>query len=457
MPKSFIAHVGKAVIGLAAWGAFTTASVAHDCVAEMHYTAEGKIQLELGNNFAKKTAQTLVPLENVQIRLRRDKHPGSELTSTTVSTDKDGNYIAHGCFARDTNGVLTGGKDIEITIQARFRSDELKLRDANLLDNEWHTVGRYKDRDGGTNDVGVRTYNRAGNITAPEYDELAQIWWLYSREMDRFAKRGAGITKRVTVTYPHNAPRDAATAYAVGRDIFLGSDDGPHDKDEPVVMIHELFHAWHATRLSGDFTSGCILDAHHQPASSWASSRCSGFSEGLAQAGARYLMDRHYRTAVSAPASIATMRRPGNNFPWSPLRTLDDVERTDTGWENIFRYLFAQNEWAPNGLTPSYAACSAKDVKLFELLRALQDENFSLPGATLREVLRILERQVDGFDRRDSDIYEMVLDPANRDVDAMQARVDNEFCKLNQEVRDTVDTGLNAGDLQQLGGDAIKR
>ena len=60
---------------------------------------------------------------------------------------------------------------------------------------------------------------------------------------------------------------------------------------------------------------------------------------------------------------------------------------------------------------------------------------------------------MDDFDRRDSDIYEMVIDPANRDVAAMQARVDDEFCVLKAVVRD--DVGTNIG-IRPITGGAVR-
>ena len=379
MLRVLSSRIGAATIGLVACGMLGTEASAHNCVGEMHYTAEGKLQVELGSNFSSKTGVSLEPIRDVEVRLRRDNRPGSELTSNVVTTNESGNYKAHGCFARDTNGILAGGSPIEITIQARFRSDDLKLRNANLIDSNWHTVGRFTDRDGGTNDVGVRTYNRSGNVIDQEFDTQAQIWWLYKRELDRFTARGVDIPGRVTVTFPHNSPFFTAnTGFAMGRDLFLGADDGPNNPEEPDTMIHELGHAVHTTHFSGDVVSGCLIDAHHQPASNWRSSRCSGFSEGLSEAGSEYLLDRHYSTPVESPASIARMRNPGNSFPFRVLRSLDDVERTDVGWMNFFRYLFQADEWDPNGLT-ARPGCTATDVKFFQLVRALEAENFALP------------------------------------------------------------------------------
>lgn len=442
MPKKITHRATAAAIGLVAL--ISTPAFGHNCVGEMHYTAEGKLQLELGRNLANRTGISLEPMRDIQVRLRRDGRPGSELTSNVVSTDENGNYKAHGCFARDTNGILAGGDPITITIQARLRSDDLKLRDANLIDSDWHTVGRFTDRDGGTNDVGVRTYNRAGNIIDGEYDTQAQIWWLYKRELERFDKRGLGIPGRVSVTFPHNAPRDPDGAYMIGRDIFLGADDGPNNTREPDTQLHEAVHLLHVEHLKGDFSPGCIADAHHQPASNWRSSRCSGFSEGLAEAGSKFLLDRHYNENLVSnappPVSVAQMRNPGGFWPATPLRSLDDVERTDVGWENFFRYLIQGDEWGPNGLT-ARAGCSATDVKFFQLIRALRDENFNMNSATIRDVLRVLERQIDGFERRDSDIYEMVADPSNTNLAAMQDRVTNEFCALTPVVRDNINTG----------------
>lgn len=447
---------------------FPSVVLAHDCVGEMHYTAEGKIELRLGTNFARRTGLSVEPMNDIEVRLRRDNRPGSELTSNTVSTDQNGNFKAHGCFARDTNGILGGGNPIEITVQARFRSDRLKLRNANMIDSNWHDIHRYTDRDGGNRDVGTITYNEL-NIIDGEFDTFAEIWWLYSRELDRFQKRGVGFDKRISVTYPHNSVfYPDTTAHVIGKNNYLGSDDGPDDWDEPLVMLHEIMHSYHALRLDGNAAPGCLMDAHHQAPSNWRSSRCSGFMEGLAEAGARYLLDKHYGLSTEAsvpqtealvtPASTSEMRNPtaagGSLVTGFAVRTMDDAERTDAGWLNFFLYLFTENEWSPNGLAPRNPCSSAMDVKLFQLLRALEAESLAMSSVTFRDVLRILERQIDGFDRRDSDIYEMVANPANANVSAMQARIDDEFCKLEavQAGRNSASVRANSADgrLQQV-------
>lgn len=438
---------------------------AHNCVGEMHYTAEGKITVNLGTNFSRRTGIDEEPLHDIQVRLRRANRPGSELTSNTVTTDANGNYKAHGCFARDTNGILSGGNPIEITVQARFRSDRLKLRNANLIDTNWHDIHTYTDRNGGTLDLPTITYNEP-NAIAAEFDTFAQIWWVYSRELDRFAKRGVGLTDRISVTYPHNSlfyPEE--TAHVVGKNNYLGSDDGPNDWEEPWTMLHEIMHSYHALRLDGNAAPGCLVDAHHQPPSSWRSSRCSGFMEGLSEAGARYLLQKHYNQSIEAdtidpddlmvPAPVSEMRDPdgaGGSFVTNfPVLSMDDVERTDAGWLNLFLYLFAQDEWTPAGLVPPTICSSAKDVKLFQLLRALEAEQLGMSSITVRDVLRLLERQIDGFERRDSDIYEMLVDAGTARLSVMQARVDDEFCALKQVKRESVNTGLQSvGDRSNL-------
>lgn len=458
MPRGVLLTSVSAAFALGLNLTFPTSAEAHKCVGEMHYTAEGKITVRLGANLSRRTGVAEEPLHDIQVRLRRNNRPGSELTSNTVTTDENGNFKAHGCFARDTNGVLAGGNPIEITVQARFRSDRLKLRNANLIDSNWHDVHTYADQDGGTRDLPTITYNEP-NAIAAEFDNFAEIWWFYSRELDRFAKRGVRLAKRISVTYPHNNPvMPDTTGYVFGRDIFLGSDDHPGDFSEPHTMAHEFVHSYQALRLDGYLAPGCLLDAHHQPASNWRSSRCSGFMEGMAEAGARYLLEKHYNRSVATtvddpddlmvPASVSEMRNPQTvgrslvtNFP---VRSMDDVERTDAGWLNFFLYLFAEDEWTPAGLTASIGCSSPTDVKLFQLFRALEAEQIGMASITVRDVLRLLERQIEGFDRRDSDIYEMLVDAGNARLSNMQARVDDEFCVLKQVKNPSVNTSVQS-------------
>ena len=140
------------------------------------------------------------------------------------------------------------------------------------------------------------------------------------------------------------------------------------------------------------------------------SARCSGFTEGIAESVALEVMNGRYGNTRRSPVSTRDLNE-GLTFD-DPILTQRDLEQTDNGWKQFFRYLFRSDEWAPNDL-PSLPVCDARDVTPFQLLRALATVRFPVRSPTVFEVLQVLQQQVPGFTARDAAIYAAVSDPAN--------------------------------------------
>lgn len=401
---------------------------AHNCVGETHYSASGRIQTVLTQVLREKTGLNAVDLRGVEVRLSRIKDsrrpvgdPERSASGPKARTDATGNFSVHGCFARDSNGILPGGDNIELAIEVRYKSDELQIRRPDGVN--WWVIDSWMDR-GGTN-------RARGTIVIPEtnfnllpqgFERLfvinthANIWWVFDRELRNFRDHGITFTNRVTVTYPHDSlVVTDGSSYAITR-IYLNVDDGPQFAGGPGTMLHELIHIWHVKNLSGNTNPNCLIGANHQAPSNLLSNRCTGFMEGISEAISERLMHRRYGrrpdSAIKPVSRAALAAGSSNRFPSFPITSLSDLERTDDGWEQFFRLLFTRNEWASDiAIVP--LDCGIADIGIYKLMNALEAVHYNLSSPRVLDILQILVQQVDGFEERDMNIYAALADPTN--------------------------------------------
>lgn len=374
------------------------------------YTFEGRLRTQLSDRLEGLEGSTAVDLEGVQIRVVRKGSPRNSTVGVHDLTDASGEFSVTQRFDSDRGGIFGGG-DIRFKVQARFRNDDLKIRKGGLLRNNWFTIAEVQGRNGEDFDVsdGLGVVLDRDDLVG----EHAQIWWVYQRALQRLDAEGLGLPRKLTVTYPQQHAyrlNDREASFAI-HNVFIGSDDGPDDNDAPETMMHEMFHVWHVRHLRGDASPKCIADAHHKSPERWASSRCSGFMEGFAQAAAEEFSRIVFGANRTDANTLQAMRNgpEGNSYS---IRTTGEAERTDEGWENFLTFMWQDNVWTTFS-SVSDATCNPTDVPLFDFLEALQEENMRVGQATFSGVTDVLERRVAGFGTRDATFYEMLGDPAN--------------------------------------------
>lgn len=378
------------------------------------YTFEGRLQAKLSSHLQNMGNPSPVDLSNVQVRVVRAK--GSKLRGKTADTvtGPNGHFKITKKFAKNRSGFgVPGKKDIRFNIDVRFRNNSLKIRKGGWGKVNWHTIARVRDQNGGTNNVGSRIF---GAHTHRELNKdlavkHAQIFWIYQKAIQKFESEGIGFPSRVTVTYPHkNIFMKKDKGFAVNN-AFLGQDDHPGNRDEPRTMMHELIHVWHAQHLPGNATIKCIFDGHHNDPDKLFPSRCSGFTEGLAEALGRELSYELFGKPKPVPETMEALReaKAGKSYA---LNDIQDAQRSDLGWENFFLFVMRSNEWAVfDSVNSSAVSCNPGNVSVYEILSVLKQENPRPGQITFASFTNMLDQRA-GLTKANAAIYELLGDPA---------------------------------------------
>ena len=361
-----------------------------------------------------------IDLEGVQLRIVRAGSPIKWAQGPDVVTDENGDYDVTCTFARDRNGVAPGGKKIRFKVMARFRDDEFKIRKAGWAKNNWFEVGRRRgcNRSGGLATPKCRDHNFTGidktfdtNNTAGKH---AYMWWFFNRLEDDFEQENVGLTDRpvfkrkLTVSYPNRFVFQDGSFFLFNVHLEQG-DWNAHE-----TMIHEFMHRWDVGNLGGEGHFNCLLDAHHEPPTRWNSSRCSGFMEGFAEATAEGINAALYGGSID-PETHEALQNGTTGHGYS-VRTRDEAERTDVGWENFLQLILVDNEMR---FVDGSASCDPTDVGVFEMLRVLQADRsrkadwYKLrPNATFSWFTDILQTHLSDFTAEDAEIYQNLGDPS---------------------------------------------
>lgn len=370
------------------------------------------------------TAET-IPLEGVQLRIVRANSPLKWAQGPDAVTDSNGEYEVRCTFARDRNGVAPGGKKIRFKVMARFRDDEFRMRKAGWTRNNWFEIGRRQgcNRSGGAFtsecvDNEFRSVDKTFD-TDDTAGKHAYMWWFYNDLESRMEREDIGLTNRpffkrnMTVTYPEKSAIKSGSSFLFNTHLASG------DWNNNRTMIHEYMHRWDIGKLGGEGHLSCLLDAHHKSPDRWASSRCSGFMEGFAEAAAVGLKAEWYGGDIK-PYSHSDLQQgnlnkvdPDANYP---ITTRGEAERTDIGWENFIELIMVDNE---EDYVSGSMSCEPTDVGVIRMLQVLQQDASRKanwyevrPNATFEWFTGVLEEHVSGFTTEDARIYQKLGDPS---------------------------------------------
>lgn len=389
--------------------------------AKLDYTFEGKLQVESSDG------RTL-PVSGAQVRVKRQGGPG--VGRKHVKTGPDGHFKGTWKFARDRNGALPGGKPIRFEIQARLRDDTLKIRKGGWFKSNWLTVATTNGEGGGNFDLGNVTFDSG------KAQKLAGLWAAHQKVLEELDDHGVGLPRKLTVIYPNKFVFKPNADFYLFKVRLTEERWDVADTDNTETIIHEIMHQWDVNHMKGERNLVCVADAHHKSPDKWASSRCSGFMEGFAEAMARQLNHSVFGASTDAPLTMWHLRNgksPDNRGCWDrkdeenfELNTIEDAQTTDCGWENFLTFIMSEDKFERfNDVDKS---CRPETVPKWELLQALKAEaprkaNWTQGDATFSWFTEILERRVDGFDEWDARFYNRLGDPDSRLAD-----IQDELC-----------------------------
>lgn len=379
------------------------------------YTFEGDLKAELSNNLQNKGNPSMVDLSGVEVRVVRRHGTNLRGKSADAVTGPDGSFTITKQFARDRDGALPGRKPIRFQVDVRFRNDNLKVRKGGWGKVNWYTVAHVNEIDGGTNDLGNLVFNGSndrdlGNQLAADH---AQIYWIHQKAIDEMESKGLEFPNRVSVTYPHkNIFKGKDAGFAI-TNSFLGEDDNPRNSDEPRTMMHELIHVWHVQNLRGNATIKCLVDGHHNDPDKLFPSRCSGFTEGLAEAVGWQIAQDLFGYRDQEPNSMWELRNANAGKPYE-LNDIQDAQRSDLGWKNMFRFVIVQNEWSPfNSINAADVPCNPSDLSPYEILGAIDNASPKPGQMTIARMANMMEEQT-SLSTKDAKIYQLLGNPTSR-------------------------------------------
>lgn len=400
----------------------TVLLAASTATAKKMYTFKGTLNVELTD--VKYTGNQVKPLKRVQLRVVREKSPTKGAVGKHTVTNEYGEFQINRKFAKDRNGILPGGKNLRFLIQARFRNPKLKVRKGGWLKNNWFTIAKEQGKGGGNFNLKTLTFNRNSEKHDLNNDlagKHAQIWWVYTRMLNKLQKNHVPLQKRITVIYPDKH------VYGIGSDRSWFLHKVHLDKtlfnDKPEwctnTMIHELMHQWDIEHMTGEKSLNCLIAVHHKSPKKPLSSRCAGFMEGFAEAFTLKFSNMYFGGKKFEPLSHKTLRN--GNFPYIPqynITNKNEAERSDIGWLNFFTFLWTQNESPHIGGAAPTSTCNLTDVSVYEVLRMLRDERptkakwLVIAPAKFKWFTDMLQQRFQQFDSTDAKGYQLLGDPS---------------------------------------------
>jgi hypothetical protein len=411
-------------------------------LAKFGYTFEGDLKVKLSDG-------TTESLRGVQIRVKRQGGTGAGRKS--VQTSGGGYFKGTWQFTRDRDGRLPGRKDIRFEVQARLRNNALKIRKGGWFKNNWITVATPRGKDGQDFSLGDVV------ISGGKKEKLAGIWWANETLLRRLNRRNVGLTRRLTVIYPNKFVFKPNANFYLFK-VRLTEDRGDvADLNNTETIIHEAMHQWDVNHMKGEASLLCVADAHHKPPEKWASSRCSGFMEGFAQATAEQLNNRVFnadyfdgsdgRDDPPVPRTMWDLRN-GRGVSYQ-IQNLSDAQTTDDGWENFLNFIMTEDKFRRFNNVPE-PSCKPKTVPIWETLTALKQEaprksNWFKGKATFSWFTDILSRRVNGFGEWDARYYERLGDPSNRLTEIQAALCNGNDAASGSGATVSMEYGYNRG------------
>lgn len=400
--------------------------VAGTAQAKVDYTFEGRLLVELENGQTE-------PISGAQVRVKRAGGTGAGRKH--VETGSEGHFNGTWKFLRDKNGGLPGNNPINFTVQVRLRDADLKIRKGGWFNNNWITVATPQEKGGGRFPLDEIT------IDSGKPQKLAALWWAHQEVLQILDKHDVGLPKKLTVIYPNKFVFKPNADFYILK-VRLTEERWRVDKTgNTEVVIHEVMHQWDVNHMKGAKSLLCMADAHHKSPDRWASSRCSGFMEGFAEATAQQINHTLFGDSEPEPETMADLRN-GNvcydvkDEAHYPINNMAEAQQSDCGWENFFTFVMAEDKFANFGSADR--SCKPTTVPKWQLLKVLKAEaprkaNWFRGKATFTWMTDILQRQVDGFDSWDARYYTRLADPSSR-----LSEIQNDMCDSRHSARQTV-------------------